>query len=147
MTIKHLAYRIAHNSALGIASLAEAMGLSAQTLTNFLNVNSDTHNLHIARFEMLVDFANGNLAVAEFFGNKANAAVVPLPTNTIIGDMNLLDAFLNAGVKSGSFDYEFKKAWDDGRIDAVEFARLKQLNLDLIGARLALIAQLEQVVQ
>ncbi len=147
MTIKHLAYRVAHDSALGIASLAEAMGLSHQTLTNFLNVNSDTHNLNINRFEMLIDFSNGNLQAAEYFASKANAVVVPLPVDNIASDMSLLDAFMNSVIAGGEFAQEFNRAFADGRVTPREFETIKKTVHDAIASQLAILNRIEQVVR
>jgi hypothetical protein len=147
LTIKHLTYRIAHTSALGIASLAQAMGLSAQTLTNSLNVNSETHNLNIARFEMLVDFANGNFKAAEYFAQKENAVVVQLPAALDLGDMNLLDAYMKCVEGQGEIAYSFRKAWADGRISAQEFTEIKAETIRNIGYQLAFLAAIEAITR
>lgn len=153
MNLRHLIYKLIKQSAFSYDDLTHYINqgreikTSAQTITNKFNPNSDSHLPNIFEYEQALELMNGWQALADYAASKFNAVVVALPGETVIGDMSLLDSFLNAGVKSGIFDYEFKRAWEDGRIDPAEFARLKQHNLDLIGARLALIAQLELVVK
>lgn len=127
MGIKHLAYRIAHNSQAGAAGLADHMGMSKQVLINKLNPNSTSHHLNIQELEMLAAFAgdDANKQIAEHFAQKINAVVVPLP-EVQLGDMGLLDGFMAAVVDLGSFTSEFQKDWADGEIDTGELLKLKK---------------------
>lgn len=128
-------------------ALASLMGKGEKVLQNKLNPNSETHYLNISELEMLADFANGNTALAEYFAQKDNAAVVPLPACEITGDMSLLDAFMEASSQVGMFAYEFKQAWADGRVTVQEFERLEKIQFESIGKRLALLAEIRRVVR
>jgi ketol-acid reductoisomerase len=147
LTIKHLAYRLAHEFAGGAVALAALMGKGEKVLQNKLNPNSETHYLNIDELEMLADFTSGNRQVAQYFAQKTNAAVVQLPTDVMTGDMSLLDAFMDAAMQDGEFANEFKKAWSDGRITVQEFERLEKIQFESIGKRLALLAEIKQVVR
>ena len=147
MTIQHLAYRLAHSFNGGVVALASVMGKSDKVLSSKLNPNIDTHHLNIAELDMLADFTDGNLTLAEYFAQKDNAAVVPLPACEITGDMSLLDAFMEASMQDGQFAYEFKKAWEDGRVTEQEFTHLEKIQFDSIGKRLALLAEIKRVVR
>ena len=147
MTIKHLAYRIARDSQLGHASLAQAMNVKAQTLTNCLNVNAETHNLNISNFELLAEFSNGNLAVAEFFAAKCNAVVVTLPDVPDESDMGLLDGFMAIMKELGELSSSFQTAYADGDITAREFERIASEVSDVQSQLLAFQAQIKRVVR
>ena len=147
MTIKHLAYRLAHESARGISSLAQDMGKGAQVLSNKLNPNSETHHLTIAELEMLADFTNNNLAIAEYFAAKIGAVVIALPSDVPASDMSLLDAFMQSVIDGGEFAQSFNAAYADGRVTHEEFCALKAKTYHMIAAQLAFLAKIEQGVK
>jgi hypothetical protein len=120
LTIKHFVYNVAHNFSGGVAGLAEFMGKGYQVLNNKLNPNSTTHYLTIAELEMLADFTNSNIKMAEYFAHKAGAVVVQLP-NLPESDMGLLDLFLSASKEFADISSSFQTAYADGRVDAKEF--------------------------
>ncbi len=129
-------------------ALASLMGKGEKVLQNKLNPNSESHFLNIDEFEMLADFTSGNKSVADYFAQKANAAVVCLPDDCVVnGDMSMLDAFMQVTMQDGTFAYEFKQAWDDGRITVAEFERLEKIQFESIGKRLALLAEIKRVVR
>lgn len=147
MTIKHLAYRIAHKSALQIGGLADAMGMLKQTLTNCLNTTTETHNLNIQKFEMLVDFADGNLDAAEYFAAKANAVVIQLPEIPDLGDMGLLDSYMSIIKEFGDLAGEFQSAYSDGEITNKEFDKI-DIEVTAVQAKLlAFKARIKKVVR
>lgn len=147
MTIKHLAYRIAKQSQLGHASLAEAMGEKSQTLTNCLNVNASTHNLNITKFELLAEFSNGNLAVAEYFAAKANAVVVLLPSVPDESDMALLDGYMAVIKEMGELAVSFQTAYADSNITQKEFDAIDAEFVDVQSKLLAFQSQIKRVVR
>ncbi len=147
MTIKHLAYRIANDSKLGHASLAEAMCVKAQTLTNCLNVNASTHNLNISNFELLAEFSNGNMAVAEYFAAKANAVVVPLPDMPDESDMGLLDGYMAVIKEMGELAVRFQEAYSDNNITEKEFEAIELEFADVQSKLLAFQSQIKRVVR
>jgi hypothetical protein len=147
LTIKHLAYRIARDSQLGHASLADAMGMKSQTLTNSLNVNASTHNLNISNFELLAEFSNGNMAVAEYFAAKVNAVVVPLPIMPDDSDMALLDGFMAVMKEMGELAVSFQTAYADSNITKKEFDKIKEEFADVLSRLLAFQSQIERVVR
>ena len=120
MTIKHFTYNLAHNFSGGIAGLASFMGKGYQVLNNKLNPNSTTHFLTIAELEVLADFTNSNVQVAEYFASKAGAVVVQLP-NFPESDMGMLDLFLSASKEFADISSTFQTAYADGQIDHKEF--------------------------
>lgn len=147
MTIKHLAYRIAKQSQLGHASLAEAMGVKAQTLTNCLNVNASTHHLNISHFELLAEFSNGNLPVAQYFAAKANAVVVPLPSVPDESDMALLDGYMAVIKEMGELAVSFQSAYADSNISQKEFDAIDAEFVDVQSKLLAFQSQIKRVVR
>ncbi len=120
MSIKHLAYRIAHDHPGSVAGLAPLMNKGVHVLSNKLNPNSTTHFLSVAELEMLADFTNANLQIAEYFASKAHAVVIQLP-HVDESDMGILDLFLSAVKEFGDISGSFQKAFADGRIDSREF--------------------------
>lgn len=146
MTIRHLAYRIAHDYPGTVIGLAALMGKGAQVFTNKLNPNSETHHLTITELETLADFTNANTAIAEYFAAKAGAVVVPIP-EVEQGDMGLLEAYMEAHAEHGEISKEFMRAYADGRIDAREFADIKEQTCHAIAKQLAWLAEIERVVR
>ncbi len=120
MTIKHLAYRFAHEFKGGAIALANMMGKGEKVFQNKLNPNSETHFLNIDEFEMLADFADRNLDVAEFFAHKVNAVVVQLPAGQEC-DMALLDVFMSVMKELGEVSSKFQQAYADGVISQFEY--------------------------
>lgn len=145
MTIRHLTYRLVHNSEMGVPTLAEAMGKSHQILNNKLNVNSDSHLLSIDEFETIGDFLDVNLEYATYFATKANAVVVQLPEDAPTGDMALLDSFMQCVESNGSIAKEFKAAFADGRIDDHEFEAIKKAMYDTVADQMAFLKMIEGV--
>lgn len=124
MTIKHVAYRLAHGFVGGAISLAALMGKHEKVMQNKLNPNNDQHHLTVDELEMIADFTSGNIAVAEYFAGKANAVVVQLPNMDEFGDMALLDSFMDIMSELGSLSKEFQSAYADGDINKQEFKRI-----------------------
>lgn len=146
MNIKHLAYRIAHEFCGGVAGLADMMGKGKTVLLNKLNPNSTTHFLTIFELEEIADFTGQNLSLAQFFAEKCNAVVVPLPPESeATGDMNMLEAFMHASVTAGDFAREFTDAWSDGRITPNEFEAMRSKVHAQIASQLGLLAKIEQI--
>jgi tRNA G10 N-methylase Trm11 len=146
LTIKHLAYRLAHEYPGGATRLADEMGKSTQVLINKLNPNSETHHLTIAELETLADFTNRNIDVAEYFAQKAGAVVVPMP-EIEQGDLGLLESYMLADEERGELSKKFRKAFEDGRIDAREFAEIKTQIYAVIAKQLAWLSEIERVVR
>lgn len=146
MTIRHLAYRIAHSYPGSVNRLAAEMGKGVQVLTNKLNPNSETHHLTVDELQMIADFTGRNLEVADFFAQKADAVVVPIP-EIEQGDMGLLDAYLAADVERGMISQRFMRAYADGRIDPQEFEEIKIQTFSAIAKQLAWLAEIERVVK
>ena len=147
MTIKHFAYRLAHDSPRGIASLADDMGKGAQVLTNKLNPNSETHHLTIAELETLADFVGGNQRLAEYFAAKANCVVVELPSDDLPNDMSLLDVFMAAQIAAGKFSQALADAILDGDVTAEELEIIKTANREAIAGLLAILPNLQRWVK
>lgn len=124
MTIAHLAYRLAHQFNGGVVALSSMMGKGEKVLQSKLNPNTDTHHLNIEELEMLADFTASNLSVAEYFAEKANAVVVPLPDMPDLSDMGLLDGFMAIMAEIGLLSAEFQKDYADGEITKKEFERI-----------------------
>lgn len=135
MTIAHVAYRLAHKFNGGVVALASMMGKGEKVLASQLNPNTDTHHLSIESLEMMADFTNGNFEIAEYFADKANAVVVPLPTVPFESDMGLLDIFMSCMKELGEVSGAFQTAYADGDITQKEFERIS-LEIDDVLARL-----------
>jgi hypothetical protein len=146
LTIKHLAYRIAHEFVGSVAGLASLMNKGDVVLRNKLNPNSTSHFLTIQEFETIVDFAECNLDVAEYFASKVNAVVVVMPTLPE-GDMALLDLYMGAMKELGEVSSEFQKAYADGTITSKEFARISDEIDDVLEKLLEFKAAVKRVSQ
>jgi hypothetical protein len=128
MNLRTVLYHLVHDSQAGAAELERSLMLQAGYLQNAVAPSqADSHHMNAKVLEKLLDFIpNGNISAAKFFAGKANATVIPLPTGMgHVGDMELLDGFMNVVRELGDFSGEFQKAWDDGRITSKEFELLK----------------------
>lgn len=128
MSFRDFLYHLAHDTPGGVTALEGRLKTGDKYLQNGLNPgNAQTHHINAAVVEKLLDFIpNGNLEAAKFFANKANATVIPIPsTMGHVGDMELLDGFMNVVRELGDFSGEFQKSWADGRITPKEFELLK----------------------
>lgn len=121
MTIAHVAYRLAHKFNGGVVALSAMMGKGEKVLASQLNPNTDTHHLSIESLEMLADFTNGNLEIATYFAEKANAVVIPLPNIPDLSDMGLLDGYMAIMREFGELSARFQEAYADGDISHKEF--------------------------
>lgn len=124
MTIAHLAYRIAHEFKGGVVGLASLMGRGDKVLASKLNPNTPTHHLNIDELEMMGDFTDTNLQIAQYFADKCNAIVFKLPNVSDQSDMCLLDSYMQIMKEMGDLAAEFQKAYADGSIDRKEFTRI-----------------------
>ena len=147
MTIQHLAYRLAHSFNGGVVALAAVMGKSDKVLASKLNPNVDTHHLNIAELDMLADFTDSNLALAEYFAQKAHAVVVVLPTIPDESDMGLLDGYMAIMKEMGELASRFQTAYSDGDISQKEFEQIQTEVNDVQSQLLAFQAQIKRVVR
>lgn len=146
MTIKHLAYRIGHEFPGSVAGLASLMNKGDVVLRNKLNPNSESHHLNIEEFEMMVDFSNKNLDVAEFFAAKCSAVVVQLP-DLPESDMEILDGFMSAMKELGEVSAAFQKAYSDGDISKREFGDISSEIDDVLAKLLEFKASVKRIVR
>ncbi len=134
MTIKHLAYRIGHEFSGSVAGLASLMGKGEVVLRNKLNPNSESHHLNIEGFETMVDFANRNQDVAEFWSAKAGGVFVRVP-DVQDSDLGLLDLFMGTMKELGDVSSTFQTSYADGNYTHKEFAAL-EIEVDEVIAKL-----------
>ncbi len=145
MTMKHLAYRFAHEFAGGVIGLAAMMGKGQQVLSSKLNPNVDTHHLTVDEFEMLGDFTNRNEDIARYFAEKINAVLIKLPEAPIDGDMGMLDLVMSSIKELGEVFSVFQVAWADGRINAREYDQVSNEIDDVIARLLEFKAAVKRV--
>jgi len=141
-----LAYRIAHEFVGSVAGLASLMGRGDVVLRNKLNPNSESHHLNIEEFEMMVDFANKNFDVAEYFATKAHSVVVQMP-ELPESDMALLDVFMGAMKELGEVSAAFQKSYADGDITSREFSEISNEVDDVIAKLLEFKSAVKRVVR
>jgi hypothetical protein len=134
LTIKHLAYRIGHEFSGSVAGLASLMGKGDVVLRNKLNPNSETHHLNIEEFETMVDFADRNEDVAEYWSAKAGGVFMKLP-NIPESDMGLLDLFMGTMKELGDVSQSFQTSYADGVYTNKEFDALS-IEVDEVIAKL-----------
>jgi hypothetical protein len=146
LTIKHLAYRIAHEFSGSVAGLASLMGKGEVVLRNKLNPNSTTHFLTIQEFETMTDFAECNPEVAMYFSEKAGGVFVKLPA-VLEGDMALLDLFMSTMKELGDVSASFQKSYADGNYTNKEFAELSVEIDEMIASALEFKAGVKRVVR
>jgi len=124
LTIIHFVYRIAREYKGTIAGIASMMGRNEKVLASKLNPNVDTHHLNIDELELLAEFTDTSIDVAQYFASKANAVVVRLPDMPDGSDLCLLDAYMQIMKELGELSAEFQKAFADGVINRKEFSRI-----------------------
>lgn len=146
LTIKHLAYRIAHEFKGSVAGLASLMGRGDAVLRNKLNPNSETHFLTIQEFETIVDFAERNKDVAEYFAAKAGGVFIKMP-DVPESDMALLDVFMGAMKELGEVSAVFQKSYADGDINHREFNSISTEIDDVLAKLLEFKAAVHRVVR
>lgn len=152
MTLRRLLHRLIYASPPGITGVLEYFNagrvnkMSLQTLTNKVNFNSETHNTNVDEFEQAVDLINCNYEVAEYFAAKCNSIVFKLP-NVQVGDMALLEGFMDIMTEIGEISTEFQKAISDGRISQNEMDRIAKEIGDAMSKLLAWQARVSLVVR
>lgn len=134
MTIKYLAYRIGHEFPGSVAGLANLMGKGDVVLRNKLNPNNESHHLNIEEFETMVDFADRNQDVAEYFAAKAGGVFMKVP-NVPESDMGLLDLFMGTMKELGDVSSTFQTSYADGNYTRKEFDALS-IEVDEVIAKL-----------
>jgi hypothetical protein len=128
MNLRDFLYHLAHDYPGGASELEVRTGAGKNYIQNGVAPSlADSHHLNARVLEKMLDFIpNGNMEAAKFFALKAHATVIPIPTSLgNVGDMELLDGFLNVTRELGEFSGEFQKSWADGRITSKEFELLK----------------------
>jgi hypothetical protein len=146
MSFSHLLYRIAHAFPGKVPALAALMEKNSTVLMHKLNPNRTSHEINAPEIEMLADFADGNLAIAEYFAAKAGGVVVLMP-DVNCSDMALLDSFMSVIGELGEFSSMFQNAWADGHITPEEFQRLKKEASDVQSRMVALLSRIERLVE
>jgi hypothetical protein len=120
MGIKHLVYRVAHNFNGGVVSLSSLMNKNEKVMQHKINPNNSTHFVTIEELETIADFTNSNLAIAQYFADKAGALVYVTPDMTGQDEQNLLDAFISINSHVGHISTVFSEAYGDGTISEKE---------------------------
>jgi hypothetical protein len=123
MSIKDLAYRIAHRYPGGVPALAVRMNMSKHVLQNKVNIRCDTHRLTAEELDMMTDFADTD-ETAQYFCAKRNMVGIHLPEFDNVSDRELLDLFLTLDKARGDLSDCISKALSDGMIDPGEFERI-----------------------
>lgn len=154
MNIRFLVHRLINQTQFGYAGILEVVNLgrknkmSMQMLTNKTNPHSKTHSYDLDFYEMILDTINGHAAVAEYHAQKANGVFVELPPDDeVVGDMSLLEAFMQACIAAGDFAQEFQNALQDNRITPLEMEKMRKKMHAHIALQLGVLAKLEEVVE
>lgn len=152
MTLRKLLHRLIYESPSGITGVLEYFNagrvnkMSLQTLINKVNFNSHSHTTNTEEFELAIDLINCNYEVAEYFASKCNAIVFKLP-DVVVGDMALLDGFMDIMREIGEISTEFQEAMSDNKITREEMGRIAKEISDAQSKLLAWQARVNQVVQ
>lgn len=139
MTLTGLLQLVVGNAEGGIHRALEVMNFGKRkpitigTLRNMLTPTTHSHVMNIVAFEQVVDALDANFAVGEYFLHKANAVAVPLPSDDVtVGDMALLDAFIDSDKARADFRAAFQSAWQDGSINKKERELLEKASKQAI---------------
>ena len=153
LNIRFVLHQKVSQTKFGYVGVLEAINLgrsnkmSTQVLTNKLNPHCESATINVQELELIADVVDANLDVAEYFASKVNAVVFKLPADdSAMGDMSLLEAFMDATIRAGDFAQEFQSAWADGRITPNEFNKLRDKLHGQIATQLAMLAKIEQVM-
>jgi hypothetical protein len=152
VTLRRLLHRLIYASPPGVTGVLEYFNagrknkMSLQTLVNKVNFNSETHNTNVDEFEQAIDLINCNYEVAEYFAAKCNSIVFKLPS-VQVGDMALLEGFMEIMTEIGEISTEFQKAISDGRISQNEMDRIAKEIGDAMSKLLAWQARVSLVVR
>jgi len=146
MSIKDLAYRIAHRYPGGVPALAVRMNMSKHVLQNKVNTRCETHRLTAEELDMMTDFADTN-ETAQYFCAKRNMVAIHLPEFDSVSDRELLDLFLALDKAKGEWAQSVSKALADGMIDPGEFERIDREFREYCGAAAEVMSRLKFMVQ
>lgn len=145
MSFRDFLHRVGHAYPGKVPALAARMGIREKVLQNKLNPNMETHHMTEDEIELMLDFADANRRVAQFFADKSDCLVIAMAPATS-SDMELLDAYIHAVKKLAEFGAEFQSDFADGRIDNIEFARITRESDAAITAILELRERIGQMV-
>lgn len=120
-----LVYHASRDYPGGLESLAGRMKMSYTILKNKTNPKLDSHHTNIRDLEIIGDFCDVNIQIAECFARKENAVVIKLPEMPDLSDMALLDAFMDIMRELGALSLEFQRAYEDGKITPKEFNKIE----------------------
>lgn len=146
MSIKDLAYRIAHGYPGGVPALAARMNTSKHVLQNKVNPNCETHRLSAEELDEMTDFANSD-ETAQYFCAKRSMVGIRLPVFDGVSDNELLDLFLALDKEKGEWAQSVSKALADGVIDPIEFERIDREFREYCGAAAEVMSRLKSMVQ
>lgn len=138
------AYNVAHDYPGGVPALAARMDMSKNVLQKKVDPNEADHHLRLDESVKIQKFSNDK-RIVKAMAQELGGVFIDLPADEVVSDMGLLDTFLKATLHDGMFANEFQRAWADGKITQDEFKRLKARIYQLIGARLAILAEIERV--
>ena len=125
MTFRHVLWLLARDYAGGARQLALDIGKPGKVFEQKLGLHDNAHVPNIDDAELVLDACpHGNVLAAEYFSNKANGVFVPLPDISNLGDMAMLDAYMQIMRELGDLANEFQLSYADGVISNIEFENI-----------------------
>lgn len=118
----------------GTAVLAAMMGVDANTLRKKLNINADTHRLHVGEVRQIISLTKDKRILDTIASELGAVWFFEEDMPAVSGDLDLLKTSNDVLEKAMGFVREFQEALDDGDIDHAEKARLKDKRLKLMSA-------------
>jgi hypothetical protein len=146
MNVEDALYHTAHDFPGGVPALAIRMGCSQNVLNKKVNPQVDTHKPTL-RESVNIQTLSNDFRVLQAMAHELNHVALQLPVDIELGDMGLLDAYLQTAEANGQLSIDFRVAWADGSISRAEFNKLKDDTHELIAKQLAFLAEIERVVK
>lgn len=134
------AFHTAHDFPGGVPALAQRMApMSPNVLNKKVDPNVDTHHLRLDESVKMQSIA-GDFRILHAMAFTLNHVAIPLPNFDAIGDMELLDGFMDIIRELGELTQEFQASWADGRITKNELSRIQSEGED-VQCRMAIFMQ------
>lgn len=141
------AFHTAHDFPGGVPALAQRMGdVSPNVLNKKITPKIETHHLRLDE-SVKMQSISGDFRILQAMAFSLNHVAIALPDIPELGDMGLLDGYMNIMRKFGELSARFQAAYADGDIDQDEFDAIAHEVNAVQGELLAWQASIKNVVR
>lgn len=118
----------------GLPVIAAMMGVDAGTLSKKLNINQDSHRLHVGEVRQIISLTKDKRILDTIASEMGAVWFFEEEMPVIAGDLDLLKTSNDVIEAAMQLVREFQTSLSDGDINHVEKARLKEKRLKLLSA-------------